>query len=50
MARRLLEAGGRGAEAQEAIAAADSEMDRAVEQGLAAPYPDLDAVLCDVYA
>jgi TPP-dependent pyruvate/acetoin dehydrogenase alpha subunit len=50
MARRLLEADGRGAEAQAVIAAAESEMDRAVEDGLAAPYPDVDLVLSDVHA
>jgi len=50
MARELLEAGGRAAEAEEAIAAAEQEMQRAVEQGLAAPYPEVDVVLTDVHA
>jgi TPP-dependent pyruvate/acetoin dehydrogenase alpha subunit len=50
LARRLLDGAGLGAEADAAIAAAEREMDRAVEEGLAAPYPDVDVVLADVYA
>jgi TPP-dependent pyruvate/acetoin dehydrogenase alpha subunit len=49
-ARRALEEAGRGAQAQQAISAAAAEMDRAVENGLAAPYPDVNALLLDVYA
>jgi TPP-dependent pyruvate/acetoin dehydrogenase alpha subunit len=50
IACQRLEADGRGAEAQAAIAAAEDEMDRAVDLGLAAPYPDVDVVLADVHA
>jgi TPP-dependent pyruvate/acetoin dehydrogenase alpha subunit len=45
-----LQEAGRGGEGQEAIDAAEHEMDRAKEQGLAAPYPDADTLLVDVYA
>jgi len=45
-----LQAAGRGAEAAEAIARADAEMDAAVASGLAAPYPDPSTVLEDVHA
>jgi TPP-dependent pyruvate/acetoin dehydrogenase alpha subunit len=50
IARRVLESEGRAEAALAAIAAAEAEMDRAVEQGLAAPHPDVDVVLTDVYA
>jgi cyclohexanecarboxylate-CoA ligase len=50
LARRALEQAGRGAEGQQATAAAEEEMDRAVVQGLAAPAPDPATVLTDVYA
>ncbi|MGH2937933.1 MAG: thiamine pyrophosphate-dependent enzyme, partial [Solirubrobacterales bacterium] len=50
LARRALVKEGRGEEAAAAIAAAEEEMDRAVEEGLAAPYPSTDTVLEDVYA
>jgi TPP-dependent pyruvate/acetoin dehydrogenase alpha subunit len=50
LARRALDEEGRGEEAGAAIAAAEEEMDRAVEEGLAAPYPSTDTVLEDVYA
>jgi TPP-dependent pyruvate/acetoin dehydrogenase alpha subunit len=50
LARRALDEEGRGEEAGAVIAAAEEEMDRAVEEGLAAPYPSTDTVLEDVYA
>jgi TPP-dependent pyruvate/acetoin dehydrogenase alpha subunit len=50
LARRRLEEAGRGDEVQRVIDDAAHEMDRAVEQGLAAPYPDPSSVLEDVHA
>jgi TPP-dependent pyruvate/acetoin dehydrogenase alpha subunit len=50
LALRALREAGRGEEAEAAVAAAEEEMDRAVEQGLAAPHPDPETVLEDVYA
>jgi TPP-dependent pyruvate/acetoin dehydrogenase alpha subunit len=50
VARRAFEAEGRGDEALATIAAAEAEMDAAVEAGLAAPHPDPVVVLHDVYA
>jgi TPP-dependent pyruvate/acetoin dehydrogenase alpha subunit len=50
LARRALDEQGRGKEAAAVIAAAAEEMDRAVEQGLAADYPAAAALLEDVYA
>jgi len=47
IARRAL---GDDAAAALAMAEAEDEMDRAVADGLAAPYPDVDVVLEDVYA
>lgn len=41
---------GLGDRADELLAEAATEMDRAVELGLASPYPDADTVLEDVYA
>jgi TPP-dependent pyruvate/acetoin dehydrogenase alpha subunit len=41
---------GRGDAAAEIVAAAEAEMDRAVERGLAAPYPTADTLLEDVHA
>ncbi len=49
-ARRALESAGLGVEAGKATDAAEREMDHAVESALAAPYPDDDHVLTDVYA
>jgi TPP-dependent pyruvate/acetoin dehydrogenase alpha subunit len=48
--RRALVEEGRGDEAAAAMTAAEEEMDRAVEEGLAAPYPGADTLLEDVYA
>lgn len=48
--RRALSDDGRDAEAQAAVRAAQAEMERAVEAGLAAPDPDLSTLLTDVYA
>jgi TPP-dependent pyruvate/acetoin dehydrogenase alpha subunit len=50
LALRALRTAGRAEEAEAAVAAAEEEMDRAVEQGLAAPYPSTDTVMEDVYA
>jgi TPP-dependent pyruvate/acetoin dehydrogenase alpha subunit len=50
LALQALREAGRGEDAEAAVAAAEEEMDRAVEQGLAAPYPSTDSVLEDVYA
>jgi TPP-dependent pyruvate/acetoin dehydrogenase alpha subunit len=50
LARRALREAGRGEEAEAALAAAEEEMERAVEQGLAAEYPSTETVLEDVYA
>ena len=50
LALRALREDGRGEEAEAAVAAAEEEMDRAVEQGLAADYPATTTVLEDVYA
>jgi TPP-dependent pyruvate/acetoin dehydrogenase alpha subunit len=50
LARRRLEEAGRGDEVQRVVDEAAEEMDRAVEQGLAAPYPDTSSVLEDVHA
>jgi TPP-dependent pyruvate/acetoin dehydrogenase alpha subunit len=50
VARRVLDEDGRAKEAGQAIAEAEDEMDRAVALGLAAPQPDVDVVLRDVYA
>jgi TPP-dependent pyruvate/acetoin dehydrogenase alpha subunit len=50
LALRALREAGRGEEAEAAVAAAEEEMDRAVEEGLAAPYPDVATVTEDVYA
>lgn len=41
---------GHGDAAAEIVAAAEAEMDRAVERGLEAPYPTADALLEDVHA
>lgn len=46
----LLEDAGRGDEAADAVAQAAAEMDAAVADGLAAPYPDPETVLEDVHA
>ena len=45
----LVDAGYRD-DADRLLAAADEEMDSAVEHGLAAPYPDTSLVLADVFA
>jgi TPP-dependent pyruvate/acetoin dehydrogenase alpha subunit len=50
IATRALQEAGRGPEAEEAIVAAESEMERTVQEALAAPYPSTDVVLTDVYA
>jgi TPP-dependent pyruvate/acetoin dehydrogenase alpha subunit len=50
MATRALEEAGRGPEAEAALTAAEAEMDRAVQEGLAAPHPSTDVLLGDVYA
>ena len=50
VARRALVLAGREAEVDDVLAAAEDEMTRAVEEGLAAPYPDVARVLVDVYA
>jgi TPP-dependent pyruvate/acetoin dehydrogenase alpha subunit len=50
IARRVLDSEGRAEAALAAIAAAEAEMDRAVELGLAAPHPEVGVVLTDVYA
>jgi TPP-dependent pyruvate/acetoin dehydrogenase alpha subunit len=50
LAGRALAAAGRGGDLEAIEAAAAAEMDRAVEQGLAAPEPDLASLLTDVYA
>ena len=50
VARQRLDAAGQSVEVDRAIAAAADEMDRAVQEGLAAPYPDPAAVLEHVYA
>jgi TPP-dependent pyruvate/acetoin dehydrogenase alpha subunit len=47
---RVLREEGLGAEVEAALAAPEEEMDRAVEQGLAADYPPQSALLEDVYA
>jgi TPP-dependent pyruvate/acetoin dehydrogenase alpha subunit len=49
-ARRVLATDGLDAEVARLSAAADEEMDRAVELAFAAPYPETDEVLTDVYA
>jgi TPP-dependent pyruvate/acetoin dehydrogenase alpha subunit len=49
-ARRALEAAGRAGELDGILDGAASEMDEAVELGLAAPYPDPSTVLDHVYA
>ena len=48
--RKVLDDAGRGDEAQQALDAAAEEMDRAVEQALADPYPDPETLMQDVYA
>ena len=50
IAQRALEAQGLGEAAGPLIAAAAAEMDEAVAHGLAAPLPDPEAVLADVFA
>jgi TPP-dependent pyruvate/acetoin dehydrogenase alpha subunit len=50
LARRALAADGRDEDAARVIAAAEDEMERAVQEGLAAPYPDVGVVLEDVHA
>jgi len=50
LALRALREEGRDEEAEAVVAAAEEEMDRAVEQGLAAPYPETETVMEDVYA
>lgn len=49
VARKLRDEGG-GEKAEAVLVAADDEMDRAVEEGLAAPYPNETKLLEDVYA
>lgn len=49
-ARLALERAGLSAKAGRVIEAAAQEMEHAVERGLAAPFPDEDTVLTDVYA
>jgi TPP-dependent pyruvate/acetoin dehydrogenase alpha subunit len=49
LVRRQLDGAGQGDQVQRVLDEAGEEMDRAVEQGLAAPYPDPDSVLEDVY-
>ncbi|MHB8692097.1 MAG: thiamine pyrophosphate-dependent dehydrogenase E1 component subunit alpha [Solirubrobacteraceae bacterium] len=50
LARRALILAGHEAEVDDVLAAAEDEMTRAVEDGLAAPYPDVARILVDVYA
>lgn len=47
---RSLEEAGLGERAAEIVATAEEEMSRAVEDGLAAPYPEPEVLLEDVYA